>query len=144
MKAGKLDKRIDIFNQILVSDGCGGYIETFSFLGSCFAGIAGFFEAGNDERFVDRKITAIKTYKVTVRHNIGMTIKDSDIIRYGDLILRINGQTNKEEGNYTISLNCTQIAFDQVVLVETGLFNQEGEEMFSQEGFGAYNQLGVA
>lgn len=142
-KAGKLNNYIYVYAQTLADVGCIGATETFHKKGECWAKVSPYFESGNDERFNDRKITEVKTYRIITRFNIGFEFKSSDIILFNDKILRIQGISNKDEGDYNISINAIAIQNDQVNFGLAGLFNQAGEEIFNQAGTEMYSQSGV-
>lgn len=144
MKAGKLSNYIYVYSQALSQVNCLGAVQDFFPKGECWAKVSPFFEVGNDERFLDRKITNVRTYKIVTRFNIGFDFSPSDIIVFNDKILRVQGISNKDEGDYSISVNAIEIQEDEINLVPSGMFNQEGEPMYNQEGEPMYNQEGVA
>lgn len=143
MKAGSLNNYIYVYSQALADAGCVGFGESFSLKGECWAKVSPYFEAGNDERFTDRKITNIQTYRITTRFNIGFSFIPTDIIKFGDKILRVQGISNKDEGDYTISVNAIAIQNDQAELILTGVFDEIGEPAFDEQGNAFFSEIGV-
>lgn len=142
-KAGSFSNYIYAYSQQLSDVGCIGATEKFVYKGECFAKVSPYFESGNDERFIDRKITNVKTYRIITRFNIGFEFLPTDIILFNDKILRIQGISNKDEGDYNISINAIEIQNDEVNFALAGLYNQHGQELFNQQGQEMFSQSGV-
>ena len=144
MKAGRLSNYIYVYEQQLSQIGCLGAKEVFVLKGACWAKVSPFFEAGNNERFVDRKILDVTTYRILTRFNIDFEFLPTDIVRFKDKVLRIDGIANKDEGDFTISVNAVKIDGDSVDFLSlSGMYDQEGLPMYNQEGEPMYNQEGV-
>lgn len=116
MKSGELRHRIEVFRQALVSDGCGGQEETFVTKGSCWAEIKGGVPVKDDEVYKDRKIESIGDFSLKTRFNNGITFEQTDVIKFGARLFRLQGFTNALEHNFKYSLKCYEIEGDSVTI----------------------------
>jgi head-tail adaptor len=144
MKAGTLRHRISLYNHIRTDDGEGGQTSTYSLKGSCFAEITTAIPSGNNEQYLDRKLTGVDYFKITTRFNNGLTFKLTDVITFGSRMFLVKGVSNKLEHNFLLSVFAVEIdGFDGTITSESGVFNQEGIAVYNQDGLAVYNQEGV-
>ena len=109
---GRLDKRVDLANPGApgtgISDGKGGYTETFTALSPSpvWASIQP-ADARTMERFFANTVAAVATHLVRLRYHSGVTTKTR--LTYGSRYLYVRGIQNVNERNEEQLLACEEI-----------------------------------
>jgi len=142
MISGKLRHRITVYEQTLTADGFGGWIETYSVKGLCWAEVLQ--QDGEAEQYTQRRIDEIALWVVKTRKNIGMTIGLTDIIKYKDYYFRIQSKKDTIGKGFELTFNCRSIGSDEITITAddgdlytqagTLIYNQAGQPLFSQAG----------
>lgn len=103
MRAGKLNKRVELqmFAEATASDG--GQAKTWSTITTVWASIE---SMNGDEATVDSKLTGVATYKFRIRHNSSVSVNRR--IKYGTRVFDIKHVDNWQERNIFQDLTCTE------------------------------------
>ena len=142
MISGKLRHRITVYEQTLTADGFGGWVETYSVKGLCWAEVLQ--QDGEAEQYTQRRIDEIASWTVKTRKNIGFTIELTDVILYKARYLRIQSIKDTIGKGFEIVMSCRSIGSDEITITaDTGdLFTQGGLQIYNQAGTPLFSQAG--
>ena len=107
IRAGKLRHRVDIQEQTDVSDGMGGYTNTWSSVSGMGSVPAHIMPLSSKEQLDAMKLESVITNKIRIRYRAGITSKNR--IVFGSRIFNIKGAPiNYDERNKTLDFLVTE------------------------------------
>jgi len=95
VKIAELDKRITIEQNSRISDGQGGYLESWTTFATVWAKVK---PVNQKERYFSQQIQPVTTHKITIRKLDG--VNSQMRISFEGRIMQINGQITADEKDF--------------------------------------------
>jgi SPP1 family predicted phage head-tail adaptor len=104
MRAGQLNKRVQLQRATTTRDASGGMVDTWASYATIWAG---FLDLSSREAYRARQVNAEVTHAIQIRYR--PDVRFTDRLLYGSLILEIVGIEDEQQRHVSMLLTCKEV-----------------------------------